>query len=256
MVMGLDSQQPTSIHMVTPCLPDRKSADKYLMIKLVCCLLWRRLTNVSALELLNSFFISTNSRDIYGTWHISRSVQIRHWRIILWRYNGYLIYQNMKKKSQHLLQSFFTFNSPYIQSMNSVIKIAIKIAPHFVINWTPFSLTLTLDFQGQILKMLYLRYGRANWHGMKGMWVDRMLHPLCDFQLWPQPWPWPLIFKFKFWKSRISGMGWPIDIEWKGCESMECWTHVVTFNIHLFHELDLGFSRSNFEKVVSQEWDG
>ena len=44
-------------------------------------------------------------------------------------------------------------------------------------------LTLTLDFQGHILKMLYLRNGRADWHGTKGMWVDRMLHPLCDFQL-------------------------------------------------------------------------
>ena len=30
-------------------------------------------------------------------------------------------------------------------------------------------LTLTLDFQGKILKMLYLRNGRADWHGMKGM---------------------------------------------------------------------------------------
>ena len=29
-------------------------------------------------------------------------------------------------------------------------------------------LTLNLDFQGQILKMLYLRHGKADWHGMKG----------------------------------------------------------------------------------------
>ena len=48
-------------------------------------------------------------------------------------------------------------------------------------------LTLTLDFQGQILKMLYFRNGRANWHGTKGMWVDRMLDPHCDFELWPHP---------------------------------------------------------------------
>ena len=117
-------------------------------------------------------------------------------------------------------------------------------------------LTLTLDFQGQILKMLYLRNGRGDWHGTKGMWVDRMLHPLCGFQLWPQPWPCPWIFKVKFWKSLILWMGGPIDMERKGCESIECWTYVVTFNVHLFHDLDLGFSRSNFEKVVSQEWDG
>ena len=48
-------------------------------------------------------------------------------------------------------------------------------------------LTLTLDFQGQILKMLYFRNGRANWHGTKGMWVDRVLDPHCDFELWPHP---------------------------------------------------------------------
>ena len=117
-------------------------------------------------------------------------------------------------------------------------------------------LTLTLDFQGHILKMVYLRNGRADWHGAKGMWVDRMVHPLCDFQRSPQPWHWPWIFKVKFWKSRISGMGWPIDMELKGCESIECWTHVVTFNVHVIHDLNLGFSRSSFENVVSQEWDG
>ena len=60
-------------------------------------------------------------------------------------------------------------------------------------------LTLTLDFQGQILKILYLRNGRADWHGTKGMWVDRMLDTHCDFELWPHPWPWPLIFKVKLY---------------------------------------------------------
>ena len=67
-----------------------------------------------------------------------------------------------------------------------------------------------------------IRNGRADWHGTKGMWIVRMLHPLCDFQRSPHPWPWPWIFKVKFWKSHISGMGWPIDMELKGCESIEC----------------------------------
>ena len=78
-------------------------------------------------------------------------------------------------------------------------------------------LTLTLDFQGQILKMLYLRNERADWHGTKGMWVHRMLDPHCDFELWPHLWPWPLIFKVKFWKCCISRMGGSIDMERKGC---------------------------------------
>ena len=117
-------------------------------------------------------------------------------------------------------------------------------------------LTLTLDLYAQILKMLYFRNGRADWHGTKGIWVDMMLDPHCDFELWTHPWPWPLIFKVKFWKSRNSGMGCPIDMEWKGCESTECWTHVMTFNFDLTHDLDLEFSTSNFEIAVSQEWQG
>ena len=83
------------------------------------------------------------------------------------------------------------------------------------------TMTLTLDFQGQILKKSYLRNGMADWHGIKGMWVDRMLHPCCDFQLFPHPWPWPWIFKVKFWKSLVLWMGWPIDMERKVCESIE-----------------------------------
>ena len=62
-----------------------------------------------------------------------------------------------------------------------------------------------------------------------------------------------LDFQVKFWKSCISGMGWPIDMELNGCESIECWTHVVAFNIHLTHDLDLGFSRSNFENALSEK---
>ena len=40
----------------------------------------------------------------------------------------------------------------------------------------------------------------ADWHGTKGMWVNRMLDSHCDFKLWPHPWPWPWIFKLKYWK--------------------------------------------------------
>ena len=104
--------------------------------------------------------------------------------------------------------------------------------------------------------MLYLRNGRADRHATKGMWVDRMLNPHCDFELWPHPWHWPLIFKVKFWKSRYSGFGYPIDIKWNGYESTECRTHVVTLNLDLTHDLEIEFSTSNFEIAVSQVWEG
>ena len=114
-------------------------------------------------------------------------------------------------------------------------------------------MTLTLDFQGQILKMMYLRNGRTDWHGTKGMRVDRMLDPHCDFKLWPHPWPWPLIFKVKFKKMLYLRNGMP---DWHGTKEMwvdrmldphcdfELWPHPRPW-----------FSRSNFEKVITQEWD-
>ena len=36
-------------------------------------------------------------------------------------------------------------------------------------------------------------------------------------------------------------MGWPIDMERKGCESMGCYTHFVTLNVHFTHDLDLAY---------------
>ena len=78
-------------------------------------------------------------------------------------------------------------------------------------------MTLTLDFQGHILKKSYLRNGMADWHGTKGMWVDRMLDTCCDFQHSPHPWPWPWIFKVKFKKKSYlrNGMA-----DWHGMKKL------------------------------------
>ena len=121
---------------------------------------------------------------------------------------------------------------------------------------TSFSFDLDLGFSRSDLKMLYFRNGRADWHWTNGMWVERTLHPLCHFQHSPHPWPCPWIFEVKFWQCCISGMGGQIDMELKGCELIGSYTHFVTFNFDLNHDLDHGFWRSNFEKVVSQELDG
>ena len=51
-------------------------------------------------------------------------------------------------------------------------------------------------------------------------------------------------------------MGCLIDMERKGCESTECWTHVAIFNFDLTYHLGLEFSTSNFELAVSQEGEG
>ena len=47
-------------------------------------------------------------------------------------------------------------------------------------------------------------------------------------------------------------MGGPIDMERKGYESIGWYTFFVTFSC----DLDLEFSRSNFENAVFQEWEG
>ena len=106
-------------------------------------------------------------------------------------------------------------------------------------------LTSTLDFQSQILKMLYLRNGRADWHGAKGMWVDRMLDSHCDLELWPQPWPWPWIFKVNFLNCCISGTTGPINMERKEYE----WIGRCSNQVTLSYDLDLGFWWSNFKKL-------
>ena len=69
----------------------------------------------------------------------------------------------------------------------------------------PWAMTVTLDFQGQILKRPYPRNGMADWHTTKRMWVDRQSDLLCGVEFWPLPW----IFKSKFLKSyiHVSGMG-------------------------------------------------
>ena len=44
-------------------------------------------------------------------------------------------------------------------------------------------------------------------------------------------------------------MGWPIDMELKGCELIECWTHVVTFNVHLTLTLTLTFQSQTLKML-------
>ena len=93
-----------------------------------------------------------------------------------------------------------------------------NVGPMLWLSMFTSSMTLTLDFHGQILKKSNLRNGMADWHGTKGMWVDRMLDSHCDFKLWPHPWPWPWIFKIKYWNCCNLVMGGSTHVEWRGCE--------------------------------------
>ena len=101
-------------------------------------------------------------------------------------------------------------------------------------------------------KSLFPRNGRTVWHGTEGMWFDRKWDPLCDLELWSHPWFWPWILKIKYWKSFSGGWGWgvSIDMAWKGCELIKCWTH----NVNLSYDLILDFNGKMLKKTVSQEW--
>ena len=110
----------------------------------------------------------------------------------------------------------------------------------------------------RILRMKWpIDIERKECQSTKGMSVHRMLDALCYLELLPQQWPWPWIFKVKFWNNHISGMGGLLDMERKGCESIGSWTHFGTFIYETSdYDLVLGFSRSNFETVLSPEWKG
>ena len=103
-------------------------------------------------------------------------------------------------------------------------------------------------FQGQTLFWPYLRNGWSDWCEMKRKCIGWILGTICDLDLWPHSWPWPWMsdwcemkrkwvnmilgwlydlalwphplswpwsFKVRVWYSFISGMGRPIDNEWK-----------------------------------------
>ena len=56
------------------------------------------------------------------------------------------------------------------------------------------SYDLDLGFSRSNFKNAVSREWEADWHGTKGMWVDKMLFLLCGLELWL--WPWILKVKF------------------------------------------------------------
>ena len=57
------------------------------------------------------------------------------------------------------------------------------------------AVTLTLNFQGQILNLLYLNQMWSNCHETKSKHIDLSSRPQMWQWVWPWPWPWYLNFK-------------------------------------------------------------
>ena len=113
------------------------------------------------------------------------------------------------------------------------------------------AMTLTLNFQGQILNWLYLSQKWSNCHKTKSKHIDWTLGFKCNHWVWPWPWPWPWIFKVKYWIGYISAINGVIVTKRKAYISIDLKTLNVTIRFDLGHDLDLGFSRSNMELAIS-----
>ena len=114
------------------------------------------------------------------------------------------------------------------------------------------AMTLTLNFQGQILNWLYLSQKWSDCHETKSKHIDWTLGFKCDLWVWPLPWPWPWIFKVKYRIGYISAINCAIATKRKTYISIDLKTSNVTIGFDLGHDLDLGFSRSNIELAISQ----
>ena len=77
------------------------------------------------------------------------------------------------------------------------------------------AMTLTLNFQDQILNLLYLSQKWSDCHEKKSKHIDWTQGLKCDHQVWPWQWPWPLIFKVKYGIGYISAKNGPIAIKRK-----------------------------------------
>ena len=109
----------------------------------------------------------------------------------------------------------------------------------------PSSLTLTLNFQGQIWYLLYLSQKWSDCHKTKSKHIDWTLGlKSCDHRVWP--WPW--IFKVNYGISYILAINGPIATKRKANISIERYASNVTIGFDL--HLDLEFSRSNMEFVI------
>ena len=84
------------------------------------------------------------------------------------------------------------------------------------------------------------------------MWADWMLDPKCDLELWP--WPWT--FKIR-WESCIPGMVWLIDMECKGCQSIESLANFEGWPHPWFSETgqNYGFWAFSWELLDGMTWN-
>ena len=73
-------------------------------------------------------------------------------------------------------------------------------------HWETLTFSLAHNLDLGISRLNFQWKGQLTW--TKGMWLDRILNPLYDLELWPHPRPWPWTFNINFWNCHFQ--------EWKG----------------------------------------
>ena len=101
------------------------------------------------------------------------------------------------------------------------------------------TMTLTLNFQGQIQNLLYLSKKWSDCHETKSKHIDWTLGLKCDHQVWLWPSPWTWIFKVKYRICYISAKNGQIASKRKANVSIELQASNVTNGFELDHNLDL-----------------
>ena len=101
------------------------------------------------------------------------------------------------------------------------------------------AMTLTLNFQGQIQNLLYLRQKWSNCQETKSKHIDWTLGLKCDHRVWLWPWPWPWIFKVKYRICYISAKNGQIASKRNANISIELQASNVTNGFELDHNIDL-----------------
>ena len=71
------------------------------------------------------------------------------------------------------------------------------------------ALIFTVNFQGQIWNLLWLKQKCLDYHETKSKHFDWTLGTECVRQILPWPWPWSLIFKVKYGICFISAKNGP-----------------------------------------------
>ena len=117
------------------------------------------------------------------------------------------------------------------------------------------AMTLTLNFQGQILNSLYLSQKWSDCHETKSKHINWSQDLKCDHRVWPWTWPWPWIFKVKYGIGYISAKNGPIATKRKANTSIELLVSNVTIRFDLGCDLDLEFQGEIWIFIyLNQNW--